>query len=279
MRIDLHIHTTASDGSLEPGELVIAAADAGLDIIAITDHDTVAGVASARRAARDIAARNGPRSAPIVIPGIELSSTHAEAELHFLGYFIDHRHPTLEEFARAATQRRQERIKGMIELLADLGIEVEYEDVLSAAGDQVVTIGRPHLARALVERGYVQTAAEAFDRFLGDGGPAFLPTELLTPREAIEMIEALGGLSIWAHPPWEVVEKELDTFIDWGLQGLECYRPRNTGIGTRRLLDAADAHELLVTGGSDWHGEWNGPLGSFTVGRDEIEEFLAEGGL
>jgi predicted metal-dependent phosphoesterase TrpH len=279
VRIDLHIHSTASDGMLRPEAVVRAARAGGLDLIALTDHDTAAGVPAAIDEARRLRREEPEKRTPLVIPGIEVSSTHGGAELHFLGYFIDHTDPVLHDFTRAAEARRRQRMAGMIELLAGLGIEIEYDDVVREAGRDVASLGRPHLARALVEHGYVTTTSEAFDRYLGDDAPAFLPTELLTPREAIDLIHTVGGLSSWAHPPWDVVESELDTFVDWGLQGLECYRPRNTGIGTRRLLDAAEAHSLLITGGSDWHGEWHGPLGTFSVGRKDAEEFLREAGL
>jgi predicted metal-dependent phosphoesterase TrpH len=168
---------------------------------------------------------------------------------------------------------------GMVQRLQDLGVNIEYDDVIKAAGPDTVTLGRPHLARALVDSGHVRTTTEAFDRYLADGGAAFLPTNLVTPCEAIALIHELGGIAIWAHPPWDVLEVELRNFIDCGLQGLECYRPRNTTIGTGRLLDAAGAYDLLTTGGSDWHGDWHGPLGSFSVRRDQVEAFLREGGL
>lgn len=264
---------------LPPAEVVRAARAGGLDLVALTDHDTVAGIPAALATARQLRHEAPERNAPLVIPGIEVSSTHAGTELHFLGYFIDHTDPVLHDFARAAEARRRQRMMGMVELLAELGIELDFDDVVREAGHDVASLGRPHLARALVDRGYVATTSEAFERYLGDDAPAFLPTELLTPREAIDMIHAAGGLSVWAHPPWETVESDLDLFVEWGLQGLECYRPRNTGIGTRRLLDAAEAHDLLVTGGSDWHGDWHGPLGTFSVGRGELEEFLREAEL
>lgn len=280
MRIDLHLHTNASDGQLSPAELVRTALLAQLDLIAITDHDTVAGIEEALQAADRLHlpdAENGPPAKrPLIIPGIEVSSTHAGTELHFLGYFVDHRLPLLTEFAAAAAERRRSRMLGMVERLAQLGIEIEYDDVVAAAGSRSTTLGRPHLARALVAKGYVPTTNDAFDRYLGDDGPAFIPTDLLDPREAIELIEAAGGLAVWAHPPRELVETELEKFVDWGLQGLECYRPRNNTSTTHHLLYAADAYELLVTGGSDWHGEWNGPLGSFSVGEKQIVEFLRE---
>lgn len=283
MRIDLHLHTNASDGQLSPTELVRAARLAGLDLIAITDHDTVAGVEEALRAAGGTppAGEESGRGAgrPLVIPGIEVSSTYAGTELHFLGYFVDHRLPLLTEFAATAAERRSRRILGMIERLARLGIEIEYDDVVAAAGSRATTLGRPHLARAMVARGYVATTNDAFERYLGDDGPAFIPTDLLTPQEAIELIEAAGGIAIWAHPPRELVETELEKFVEWGLQGLECHRPRNTTSNTHFLLYAADAYDLLITGGSDWHGDWNGPLGSFSVGEKQIEEFLRETGV
>lgn len=269
MRIDLHLHSTASDGTLSPAALVRAAAAAGLDIIALTDHDTAGGVAEAQAVA----------APPIVIPGIEVSSTHAGAELHFLGYFIDPGHPALERFARQAVARRRDRMEGMVRRLEALGISIDIDEVLAAAGGESAALGRPHLARALVQRGYVSSFAEAFDRYLADGGPAFLPTELLTPREAIELIHDLGGIAVWAHPPVDAVEPDLPHLVRWGLDGVECYRPRYSEADTRRLLDAAHVHGLVTTGGSDWHGGWHGRLGAFSVADHQVEAFLRLGGL
>jgi predicted metal-dependent phosphoesterase TrpH len=270
VRIDLHLHSNASDGSLTPAALASAARIAKLDIIALTDHDTAAGVAGAIAAAD---------SAPIVIPGIEISSSLDGDELHILGYFVDHEAPVLQRFTEAATQRRRERMIGMIGRLQELGVEVEYEDVIRAAGADTIILGRPHLARALVDRGAVSSTFEAFDRYLADGGPAFLPTEFVTPRDAMDLIHEVGGIAIWAHPPWEVLERVLEQLVQWGLQGLECYRPRNTASLTDRLLHAAGAYDLLITGGSDWHGVWHGPLGEFNLRRGQVEEFLQAGGL
>lgn len=270
MRLDLHLHSTASDGALSPESVVRAARAGSLDVISLTDHDTAAGVADALAAAG---------TALTVIPGIEVSSTSGGSECHILGYFIDHTHPALERYSASAVERRKERMAGMIRRLEALGIHVRYEEVLEAAGQDVVALGRPHLARVLVDRGVVPTYAEAFNRYLGDGGPAFLPTELLTPREAIELIHTLGGIAVWAHPPWEMVERELDRFVGWGLAGLECYRPRYSTTDTQRFLHAAEAYELLVTGGSDWHGGWHGRLGDFAVKGEQVEEFLRQGGL
>lgn len=268
MRIDLHIHSTASDGALSPTEVVRAAKRGGLDVIALTDHDTAAGIAEAIGEAGEEL---------VVVPGIEVSSTHAGAELHFLGYFVDPTHAALHDHRSAANERRLERLRGMIARLAELGIDIDYEEVVRAAGGDAVALGRPHLARALVEHGYVDSIYEAFDRFLADGGPAFLPTELLTPRQAIDLIHQTGGIAVWAHPPATALASELRRFVSWGLDGLECFRPRNTHRETRTLLRAARLYGLVVTGGSDWHGEWNGDLGTFAVTNDQVAAFLERG--
>ncbi len=265
MRLDLHLHSTASDGALEPGALVAAAAAGLLDVIALTDHDTIAGVAAA------LAAAAGRIE---VIPGIELSTTHRSRELHILGYDIDPESPELLTFSRDAARRRQDRMAEMVERLAELGIRVAYDDVVRLAGSEA-NVGRPHLARILVQRGHVRTFAEAFDRFIGDGGPAFFPVRLLTPGAAIEMIHRAGGVAVWAHPPLDLFRTDLAMLVDAGLDGVEAYRPRSLPVETDALLAGAAGAGLLVTGGSDWHGDWSGPLGDFAVTPEEVAEFLA----
>ncbi|HEY8483776.1 MAG TPA: PHP domain-containing protein [Longimicrobiales bacterium] len=272
MRIDLHLHSNASDGSLSPSALVRAAMTARLDVIALTDHDTTAGYAEAEAVLK--------YGRPLVlVPGVEVSSTHAGVELHFLGYHIDPAHPAMLEHARSAAERRAERMRGMIERLARLGVRVACEDVRAAAGPGVAVLGRAHLARALVRLGYVRTSGEAFERFLADGGPAFIPTELLSPQEAIDLIHQAGGVAVWAHPPASIFEQEIRRFADWGLDGVECFRPRTAPEESRRLSQTARGLGLLVTGGSDWHGDWQGRLGEFYVDREDVEEFLAARGL
>jgi len=266
VRIDLHIHSTASDGALSPGAVVRAAKAGGLDLIALTDHDTTAGVGEAIAAAAE---------GPLVIPAIEISSSHEGRELHFLGYHIDPSHPALRDFASAARTRREERMRTMIERLARLGAPVSLEQVRRVAGTG--PLGRPHLARALVEAGHVRTTAEAFTRFLADHGPVAVPTDLLTPREAIELVHAAGGTPVWAHPPIDVLDRELQRFQRWGLEGIECYRPQNTPDITAALESAARRFGLLRSGGSDWHGEWNGRLGDFAVESDRVPTLLDRG--
>lgn len=267
MRIDLHIHSTASDGALAPEAVVEAALAGRLDVIAIADHDTVAGVVPASAAA------DGRLE---VIPAVELSSTRAGREYHILGYYIDPFSAVLGEFTRAAGRRRQDRMAGMVERLGRMGVLVPFDDVLAEAGE-AANVGRPHLARVLLQRGHVRTFAEAFTRFIGDGGPAFVPVELLSPEGAVALVHAAGGLAVWAHPPVEVLADEIDGLVQAGLDGVECYRPRTSPPEIERIRAVARERGLLLTGGSDWHGEWQGLLGEFAVGEDAVPEILQRG--
>lgn len=270
MKIDLHLHSTASDGSLSPSALVWAARSGGLDVIALTDHDTCTGI--------DEALGSLPDNLHL-IPGIELSTTLDGAELHILGYFIDHNHPRLVEHARTAAERRSARVRNMLGLLADRGINLSYDDVLAAAGTSTGVLGRPHVARALQRAGHVQTIGEAFDRLIGDSGPCFLPTELLDPRSAIELIIEAGGISAWAHPRYDQFERLLPQLMEWGIQGVECIRPRSLPSEIQFYEGTTKEKNLLVTGGSDWHGSWHGRLGDWSVTHDEVEDLLAAGGM
>lgn len=270
MRVDLHLHSTASDGSLSPSALVWAARAGGLDVIAITDHDTCNGVAEALAALP---------SAIHVIPGIELSTTLDGLEIHILGYYIDHNNPALRAHADHAVNARRERVRKMLVLLRKYSVDVSFDDVLAAAEGSSQILGRPHVARALVRRGYVQTVGEAFDRFLGDAGPCFLPTELLHPREAIELIKGAGGVALWAHPRPDVLERHLADMVSWGMRGLECYRPRASDSERDWIRAQAASHDLLLSGGSDWHGTWHGRLGDFHVKSEDVVRLLDVGGL
>jgi predicted metal-dependent phosphoesterase TrpH len=270
MKVDLHLHSTASDGSLSPSALVWAARAGGLDVISITDHDTVAGVAEALSALPD---------AMHVIPGVELSTTLDGTEIHILGYFIDPQHAELIAHAEHAAAARRVRVQRMLELLRKYNMQISFDDVLAAAQGSPRVLGRPHVARALQKKGYVQTPAEAFDRFLSDSGPCFLPTELLHPRAAIEMIDRAGGVALWAHPRLDVLERTLPAMADWGVRGLECFRPR-AALAEMDVIQAhARARGLLLSGGSDWHGSWHGRLGDFYVESADINLLLEVGGL
>jgi predicted metal-dependent phosphoesterase TrpH len=271
MKIDLHLHTHVSDGDLAPAALVNAAAAAGLDLIAVTDHDTAAGVPAALAAASDLAIR--------VVPGIEMSTRWLEHELHLLGYWIDPAAPSIQRHQDASVHRRVDRMERMVAKLQGLGIPITYDAVAEAAGPEAQSIGRPHLARALHAAGHTRYYGEAFARFIADGGPAFVAQAFPTPAEAIEQIHAAGGVAVWAHPPLDLVEALLPEMTEWGLDGVECFRPNLAVNEVDLLLRTARRHQLFPTGGSDWHGPHRAALGDFWLRPEQVPELLAAGGL
>jgi hypothetical protein len=266
MRLDLHLHTTASDGSWPPEAVVRQARAGGLDVIAITDHDTTAGLDAAATAAR----ASGMR----LVPGCELSSTHEGRDVHVLGYGVDPDADALRRYEARAGDRRRARMAEMVERLGSLGVVVSLERVLELASEEGV-VGRPHLARALVEAGHARELPEAFDRLIGDGQPAFVPTALHTPADVIEVIGAAGGVAVWAHPPADLLDPLLPSLVGAGLRGIEAYRPGHSPRRTRRILDRAAQAGLVVSGGSDWHDpERNHALGVFHVLERQVEGLL-----
>jgi predicted metal-dependent phosphoesterase TrpH len=267
MKIDLHVHSHVSDGDLSPAALVAAASAAGLDLIALTDHDTAAGVPAALSAAAGSPLR--------VSPGIEISTRLVPHELHILGYWIDPESAPIVEHQTASVHRRVDRMERMVESLQRLGIEVSYDDVARAAGPEVRSIGRPHLARALLAGGHTRYYGEAFARFISDSGPAFVAQDFPTPAEAIATIHAAGGVAVWAHPPLDIVEPLLPDFAGWGLDGLECFRPSLARDDMERLRGLARSAGLFPTGGSDWHGPHRGGLGEFSITEADVPELLA----
>jgi hypothetical protein len=272
MRLDLHVHTVASDGALPPAEVVEAARAGGLDVISVTDHDTTASVAEAREVGRRVGVE--------VIPGSELSSTRDGRELHILGYFIDPTSPRLQAHHLRARERREARMEGMVERLGEAGTPVTMEGVREAAGPGHSVLARPHLAEALVEAGHVDSVGEAFDRFIGDEHPAFIPTALQDPVEAIRVIRESGGVAVWAHPPADRIDALLPELVEAGLAGLEAFRPRTSAGFLGHLRGLARAHGLVLTGGSDWHDpDRHPPLGEFWVDAREVAAFLEIGGL
>jgi predicted metal-dependent phosphoesterase TrpH len=272
MRLDLHIHSTASDGALSPPAVLERAERGRLDVVALADHDTTAGV---RRLAGA-----GPRASIQVIPAIEVSSTLDNRELHFLGFFVDPESPAILAHEVRATRLREVRMRGMLGRLDETGVTVPFESVVEAAGPERGALSRPHLARALVAGGYVSTVPEAFDRLIGDEHPAFIPTSLLSPEEAVQLVIEAGGIPVWAHPPEDRVEGLLPRLVQAGLRGLEVYRPRHHARFTLRLEGLCKAWKLLPSGGSDWHGPDRGiELGDFFVTAEEVADLLEEGGI
>jgi predicted metal-dependent phosphoesterase TrpH len=270
MKIDLHIHSTASDGACSPAEVVARARDGGLDLVAIADHDTVAGVAEAQDTAGD---------GLHVLPAIEISASHEHGEAHILGYGFDPGHSAMTSYEARAQEVRADRIREMIGLLGGLGVDVDFKDVLAEAGP-ATSLARPHLARVLWGQKHVTSISEAFDRFIGDQAPAFVPVRLFNATQAIATIHEAGGLAVWAHPPVDdALPRTVDDMAAAGMDGLECYRPRSTREERRRIASLARRHDLIVTGGSDWHGDWHGPLGGFHVDREQVAPFLERLGL
>lgn len=271
MNLDLHLHSTASDGAVSPAEVVSAAVDARLDAIALTDHDTLAGVLPAMEAAR------GRRVE--IIPAIEVSTTWDDVELHILGYFVDPSDRDLLEHTGRAAEQREARLVGMVDRLREQGIDVPFDRVRAASTGERPTLGRPHLARALVEIGVVDSIPEAFDRYIGNDHPAYIPTRLLDPERAIRLIHGAGGVALWAHPPGYRVDALLPELKAKGLDGIEVYRPRMPRDRVLRFEALARQEALLVSGGSDWHGPQDGPLGEFRVQGSEVADLLAAGGM
>lgn len=240
---DLHIHTTASDGSLTPAQVVCEAAARGLTSIAITDHDTTAGIDQALDAAEELGVE--------VIPGIELSAEQDAEEVHILGYWLDHHDGVLQEKLDVLRRARWKRARKMVEKLSQLGISVRWDRVVEIAGESRA-FGRPHIAHVLQEDGHVANTNEAFDLYIGLHGPAYVSRYKLTPVEALQIILMAGGLPVLAHPRGQ--EHVLDGLVETGLVGLEAYYHNYTFQESQALVRLAEQHDLIPTGGSDFHG-------------------------
>lgn len=245
--IDLHAHTTASDGTLAPTELVAEAVRRGLRVLAVTDHDSTEGVGPALAAAR---------AHPLleIVPGIEINTEADGAEIHILGYFVDHQATWFRDFLRGFRDERAARIYRIAERLQALGLPVDPAEVFALVREGAA--GRPHVARVLVQRGYVATVQEAFDRYLRAGGPAYVPHRRLEPREACALIRRVGGLAVMAHPGFQdAAERWIRALAaDRLLDGIECYYPEHTPTQTAAFLGLCRELDLVPTGGSDFHG-------------------------
>jgi predicted metal-dependent phosphoesterase TrpH len=269
-QIDLHIHSTASDGKFSPEAIVSKAAALGLTTIALTDHDSVDGIAPAMEAAKA-----SPQLR--VIPGVEISTDMPDGQAHVLGYFIDYTSEELKSALERFRSSRQKRAQGMIAKLRDLGIRIDWQRVQEFAGDG--SIGRPHIAQAMLEKNYIASFSEAFDKYIGHGGPAYVEREKMTPAEAVELIVRSDGLPVLAHPftvndPEAMVIKLKAV----GLIGIEAYYKDYTAEETRSLVGMANRHSLIATGGSDYHGLDNSAeimLGGVDVPVASVERLIA----
>jgi 3',5'-nucleoside bisphosphate phosphatase len=243
--VDLHSHSICSDGTQTPAELVQEAKRRGLTFLSLTDHDTVAGLTEAKA--------EGERIGVTIIPGVELSAERNGKEAHILGYFIDDQNTDLLRDLAEFAALRPIRIERMVEKLQSLGIKIELERVREIAGPG--TIGRPHVARALVELGYADDVKDAFDQLIAPGRPGFVPRQKITADQAVTAIARGGGLPVLAHPySTKAVEETLDELVVMGLVGLEVYYGEYSLEEREALRKIADHWNLIPTGGSDWHG-------------------------
>lgn len=243
---DLHLHTTASDGRLSPADLVAAVAAAGIRVMAVTDHDTAAacGEVATLAAVRGITA----------ITGIEITAVEEARDVHVLGYGFRADDPDLQTFLTVQRTRRRERAFEMARRLDAAGVPVDV-DAMLAAMPHGQSVGRPHIARALMAAGHVQSVSEAFDRFIGSHGPAYVRREGAPVRRVVEIVAQAGGLTALAHPGKSGIDERLRAFVDDGLPAIEVYHPDHSPSLRQRYRAFAEMHGLLMTGGSDFHGD------------------------
>jgi predicted metal-dependent phosphoesterase TrpH len=273
VKTDLHLHTTASDGRFSPQELVKLAASLGLAVIAITDHDSVNGVAPALAAAQEYP---GLR----VIPGVEVSTDVPHGEVHVLGYFIDYRDPELTSVLERLRNSREIRGQKMVAKLADLGVPVEWQRVREIAGRG--SVGRPHIAQALLEKGYVSSLKEAFVKYIRRDGPAYVEREKMTPEQMVELIVKAGGLPVLAHPSdIENLEELITRLQKVGLVGIEAYYNGYSERVVKYLASLASKYGLVASGGSDYHGLGSldeTPVGGVAIPLECIAKLFALAG-
>jgi len=282
MRADLHVHSSASDGTEPPAEVMRRAAQAGLDVVALTDHDTVAGHAEARRALAD--SRPGSLT---LLPGMELScrlgGPRGQHSLHLLAYLFDAGHPDLAAELSRIRDDRVLRARAMVGRLADLGVGITWDQVAAIAGSAVV--GRPHIARAMAANGAIASPREAFTRdWIGDGGRAYVGRYALDPVHAIGLVRDAGGVAVLAHPragrDWGVSDEEIGRLAAAGLAGVEVYHPDQPDTERAGLLALAHDLGLVATGGSDDHGSLTGHrIGCETVDADAYQALISRAGM
>ena len=247
--IDLHTHSTASDGTYTPAELIRYAKAKGLRALALTDHDCIDGLDEAVSVGREVGVE--------VIPGVELSAEFPNGTMHILGFFVDRTRAAFLQRLATLQEARRQRNPLIVKKLQDLGLEITYDEVVAASGGGQV--GRPHFARVLMQKGYVRTNGEAFERFLKKGGPAYVEKARFSPEESIALIHEAGGVSVLAHPftlhlPAEELDPLFERLAKAGLEGVETYYSAHTAEETLRYERLAREWELVTSGGSDFHG-------------------------
>lgn len=273
MKFDLHLHTTASDGRLTPKAIVRLAVKTGVRVIAITDHDSVDGVAPALTAAEAFPSLT-------VIPGVEINTDVPQGEVHILGYFVDYTNQELGSTLYGLRTSRENRALTMIAKLRALGVEIEWQRVQELAGGG--SICRPHIAQALLEKGYISSVKEAFTRYIGRNGPAYVEREKITPVEAVKLVARVRGLPVLAHPAdIDGLDRLLPRLINAGLVGVEVWYNGYSPEVIDGLKNIASEFGLIVTGGSDYHGFGDGTetmLGEVPVPKRAVEQLFALAG-
>ncbi len=270
MPADLHIHSNFSDGLLSPEEIVRKARDAGLTVIAITDHDTVDGIGPAIAEGEKIGVK--------VIPGIEFTTDTKDNEIHVLGYYIDYKAQWLRQLLQKIREDRKNRIYKIVDKLKELGVDINAQEVLALAENG--SAGRPHVARMLIQKGIVKNIPEAFNKYLVRGAPAYVPHFRLSPVEAVQTIVKAGGIPVYAHPAVSNSDEIIPELMAKGLAGIEVYYGKNSDAQVKHYRALAEKYGLLMTGGSDFHGFGTGrdvSLGDVNLPDDrilELEEHL-----
>ncbi|HEX9127224.1 MAG TPA: PHP domain-containing protein [Methylomirabilota bacterium] len=270
--VDLHTHTTASDGTYAPRELVAEAASRGVRVLAITDHDSTEGLPEAFEEAE--------RRRPLeILPGIEINCDVEGAEIHVLGYLMDWQAEWFQDFCREQRRERRARVHRMVERLAELGMPLEADEVFAIVKEG--SAGRPHVAQVMVARGYVKTVREAFDKYLGSGKPGHVSRKTVTPEDAVRVIRKAGGVPVFAHPGLADRDELIPALIAAGLMGIECYYTEHSAAQRASYLQLCKDHDLVATGGSDFHGPKvrAAILGSPSVPMSAVDALRAKAAL
>lgn len=263
-KIDLHIHTTFSDGTLSPEEVVRLAKEKGLSAISITDHDEIGGI--------EFAMKSGEKYGIEVIPGVELSAKREDKSIHILGYFIDLHNQELIDFLQYMQGARLRRAKKIILKLNEQGIDIEMKDVLKYSGH--TGIGRPHIAEVLIEKGVANNFQEAFYKYLGDGKSCYVSKANISTKSVIELIDNAGGIAVLAHPSSSGADKFIPELVSEGIDGIETWYPSHSENDIKKYLNLVDKYNLMPTGGSDCHGDRgrHPKIGEFWVEYEALEK-------
>lgn len=275
LRVDLHTHSTASDGLNEPAEIVKQAKHVGLKAVSLTDHDAVLGI--------DEAVEAGNRLDIEVIPGIEISTLENGQDVHVLGYFINYKDREFLQALEELQRVRDSRNEMMIAKLNDLGIEITIDEVMTKLRRDSANIGRPHIGEVLLDKGIVKTMEEAFDKYLGKNGRAYVNPVRISPEDGIDLIKKAGGVPVLAHPGVYDDDMMVARLIKYGLVGIEAFHPDHNPSGERKYRDMAERYGVLATGGSDFHGSRGGamfhaPIGKKTVLYEIVEKLKQHAG-